>query len=372
MSKPQGQSGATPAVLAASGAIPGMEGGAIDVAVLQRVMSRGPVTFAEIPAPSLDGLSVEVSATQDPGSEEILDRFDELILERAPRKERQPGERIELGDHVVADLVAFSQGQLLPDSSAEGAEFWLTPEELEDGLAQALAGAAVGSNVQVKLTLPNDYPVESLRGEPAVFAVRIRSAESVAVPDGDPEDPAYLKALELPEEVDVIYRELAEEAFSEREIHQQQYVLQEAFTELVRRSPAKISDTDLDTISGGLWREQQGQFLTDLKVDDQSRATAAKVWLDDPRIRDDVRRNLQILLVLQALAREHKVTLTDAEFVDAVASLAENIEVDRKTVEAELKTDVEMAAFLRNQILVMRTLDLILSKVDIRVISARE
>lgn len=139
------------------------------------------VVLPEVEAPSLEGLS------------QVQERF--LGLARAPATERYryPTEPISWGDEVLLDLAGYSQGQLIPFSLRT--EVWLTvrAEPLLPGLYEALVGRSPGEGLAVDLTVPESYPVESLRGLPARFVVHIRAARQVTCPDL--ESPGFLQAF---------------------------------------------------------------------------------------------------------------------------------------------------------------------------------
>lgn len=141
------------------------------------------VVLPEVEAPSLEGLSVTLPAPRGFSAEQVQERFLELARAHATERYRYPGEQISWGDEVLLDLAGYSQGRLMPFSLRT--EVWLSvrAEPLLPGLYEALVGRSPGEGLAVDLTVPESYPVESLRGIPARFVVHIRAARQVTYPD---------------------------------------------------------------------------------------------------------------------------------------------------------------------------------------------
>ncbi|MFL5352764.1 hypothetical protein [Archangium sp.] len=125
--------------------------------------------------------------------EQVQERFLELAHAHATECYRYPSEPISWGDEVLLDLAGYSQGHLIPFSLRT--EVWLAvqPEPLLPGLYEALVGRSPGEGLAVDLTVPESYPIESLRGMPARFVVHIRAARQVTYPDV--ESPGFLQAF---------------------------------------------------------------------------------------------------------------------------------------------------------------------------------
>ena len=161
---------------------------------LWRDEKRQPVVLPEVEAPSLEGLSVTLPAPQGFTAEQVQERFLELARPHATELYRYPTEQITWGDEVLLNLAGYTQGRLIPFSLRT--EEWLPvrPDSLLPGLYEALVGRSPGEGLVVDLTLPAEYPVESLRGAPARFVVQHPGRARGDVPGpGEPEVPPGLR-----------------------------------------------------------------------------------------------------------------------------------------------------------------------------------
>ena len=90
----------------------------------------------------------------------------------ATERARLPTEEIAWADEVLLNLAGYCEGRLIPFSVKTDVWLPLEPEPLLPGLYEAIVGQVPTEGLVVDLTLPSDYPVESLPGAPARFLVR--------------------------------------------------------------------------------------------------------------------------------------------------------------------------------------------------------
>ena len=94
---------------------------------------------------------------------------------------------------MLLNLAGYCEGKLIPFSVKTNVWLPLEPEPLLPGLYEAIVGQVPSEGLVVDITLPDDYPVEPLRGAPARFLVHIQAAREVTYPDL--ESPEFLQAF---------------------------------------------------------------------------------------------------------------------------------------------------------------------------------
>ena len=96
------------------------------------------------------------------------------------------GETAEKDDSLVIDFVGRVDGREFPGGKAEEFNLVLGSGQLVPGFEDQLLGAKSGDERDVSITFPPDYPEPKLAGQPAVFAVTVRSVskpDPIAVDD---------------------------------------------------------------------------------------------------------------------------------------------------------------------------------------------
>jgi trigger factor len=89
------------------------------------------------------------------------------------------------GDFVVISYSGTRDGEPFEGGSSERMPLVIGEERLIPGFEEHLVGARPGESVEFDITFPDDYPQESLRGQPAHFAVQLRELREKVMPPVD-------------------------------------------------------------------------------------------------------------------------------------------------------------------------------------------
>jgi trigger factor len=286
------------------------------VAPVEQLVQRLPITtgvntrphLPDVKAPSLEGLEVTVPAGEDLTEDDLLERFHELARAHAEVRERAEGEPLSMGDEVRLDILGYANGRLIPFSTRLGHWMELAPQVMLPGFAEVIAEANVGDSLQVGITLPDDYPVESLRGMPARFLVDVRAAREVRMPDTESDE--FLRVLGRGATHDEVVASIVDELEGERAdllwMDAQNLVLDT----LVARTDVKVPEALVHEEIRRRWSQAEGEALALKNFSLEEQQEALDGWLHHPGIRDDVERRLKIALVLRAIAARDKLQLT--------------------------------------------------------------
>lgn len=136
-------------------------------------------------------LTRPVADVEDKSIDEALDRIAGQQKEFEPRKGDSPAES---GDRVQIDFVGKVDGEAFDGGAAEDAFLEIGSNSYIPGFEDQLIGAKPGDEVEVKVTFPDEYSVESLCGKDAVFEVEIKE---VAAPKKIDIDDDFAKRLGL-------------------------------------------------------------------------------------------------------------------------------------------------------------------------------
>ncbi|PTL76631.1 peptidylprolyl isomerase [Vitiosangium sp. GDMCC 1.1324] len=257
-------------------------------------------------APSLEGLSVTINPPEAFTPEQVQARFLELARPLATERYRYPSEKLAWGDEVLLDIVGYSHGKLIPFSLSTGEWIRLEPEPLLPGLYESLVGRTPRDSLNVELTLPGDYPVESLRGKLARFSLQIKGAREVTYPELN--NPAFLRAFgyggTLAEATRAVLRQMEAEATQLLLCQVQRQVLATVAARTRVTVPAELIDEEIRR----RWSASEGRAMSELGFDDARRDESLRAWLGDTATRAEVELRLRIALALGAICKRDRVT----------------------------------------------------------------
>lgn len=325
-------------------------------------LDNAPVKLPEVQAPSLEGLTAELSP-RPITQEDLLERLAELVREQAQRRERAGEETVALGDEVLLDTIGYAQGRIIPFSVRENGWALVNPDPLLPGFFEALVGRQVGLSVDIALTLPADYPVEALRGVAARFLVDVKQARELTLPDpGSPEFIASLgRGATLPE----VMRHLGEELATERMEEAEREAREQVLDVLVERARVEVPPALVDEEIRRRWVEAERPILQRKAFEPDELQQALDAWQQDPLTRADAERRLKIALVLAAIARRDQLQ-PQREALDSIAELLTGpAKIPREELKRVLQSDAAARERLSHVMMQLAALDHVMSKVKL-------
>lgn len=118
---------------------------------------------------------------------------DEDVVENLESKRSAQAELVlkeeaaENGDTVVIDFEGFKDGEAFEGGKGDNFSLELGSNSFIPGFEEQLVGTKAGDEVEVNVTFPEDYQAENLKGQDAVFKVKVHEVKAKELPELDDE-----------------------------------------------------------------------------------------------------------------------------------------------------------------------------------------
>lgn len=266
-------------------------------------------------------------------------QFAELVI-----KEDAPAEE---GDTVVIDYEGSVDGEVFEGGSATNYSLELGSDSFIPGFEEQLVGVETGSEVEVKVTFPEDYHAEDLAGKEAVFNVTVHEIKTKELPELDDEF-----AKDVDDDVETI-DELREKIREELETTRKQYADEARDEEAIRKAVenAEIPEIPYDMTHEEVHRQMdmfynnlQQQGMTPEMYFNITQTSEADLHAQfEIGAEDSVRTNL----VIEAIVEAEGLAASEEEQEEEISELAEqynlSVEQVREVLSPELLTrDIAM------------------------------
>ena len=129
-------------------------------------------TLPDVPKPQIDKLELE-RLTVEADDAAVEAQIRNLASSQKNWVGAPKTRKAEQGDLVVMDYVGTVDGEEFAGGTGEGMSVEIGSGSLIPGFEEGLVGAKAGDERKVKVTFPDDYPAENLKGKPAEFAVKV-------------------------------------------------------------------------------------------------------------------------------------------------------------------------------------------------------
>ncbi len=247
--------------------------------------------------------------------EELDEELNTLRERRASLVDEPEGTEAETGATLVIDYAGRIDGDLFEGGAAEGATIELGSGRLVPGFEDQLVGATAGSEREVRITFPEDYPAEELAGKDAVFDVTVKAVQKKDLPELDDD---FAKGLGQDEDLAALKERIRGDRTKAREREADREARRTLIDALIERTefevPAGMIDRQLQSRLQ-MAHQQLAQVLPHEEL--QQRIDE---WRE--QWRPDAERDVRELLLLDAVAEHQEIEVSDEEVEAKIEEMA--------------------------------------------------
>ena len=247
------------------------------------------------------------------------------------------GVKIEEGMVAVIDFEGFLNGTPFQGGKGEDYSLEIGSHTFIPGFEEALVGLKKGDKKDVKVTFPENYHSEELKGKPVVFKVVIKEVKERVFPEFNKE---FFEDLNVGgvESLDDLKHYIEENLKAEKEHQLEDDYLFKCLDEVVKNSKFDIPEEMTNDEVNRLVREFSEKLqYQGLKLEDYLKYTNSN--LDDFKgtLKDEANRRVGYRLVMDAVADKEKLEVSDEELEKGLEDAAKQYQMSREDFEKEIK-----------------------------------
>ena len=257
------------------------------------------------------------------------------------------------GDVANIDFKGTIDGVAFDGGEAQGFDLEIGSHSFIDTFEDQLVGLNVGDKKDVKVTFPNEYHVDELKGKPAVFAVTVNSVKEKVLPELDDAFASDVSEFETLAEYKADIKAHLEEHMQEHiRISLENEILDKITENMEVEIPDAMVDTELDNIFKDL---EYRLMYQGLRLEDYANYLGKS--LEDMRNekREDALKSVKIRLALQEIINQEKITFTDSEVEDKIKEMAKSANKTIKEYKNSLSN--EHLNYIKNDILMTKLMN---------------
>lgn len=285
--------------------------------------------------------------------------IDEIVsnIRKAYAEKKVMKKPAELGDEVIIDFVGKKDGEAFQGGTAKDYHLELGSHSFIPGFEEGIVGHQSGDKFELPLTFPKDYHEKSLAGAKTVFEVLLKQVNAVELP---PLDEKFAKKCGPFKNMDELRADIKKNLQAQNEARTMEKFKDDLVEALVKKStvaaPEILIEDQLRFIKADIERNAaaSGDKLEDYL---KKNGTTREEW--EKQAREVAEKRVKASLVLQILARDAKIEVSDD---DVLAKIAELRDVYQKSPEAlkNLK-DPRVKMDVRNRMVIEKTLNFLVS-----------
>lgn len=243
------------------------------------------------------------------------------------------------GDSVVIDYEGFADGEAFEGGKAEGYSLELGSHTFIPGFEEQLIGVKAGDEKEVKVTFPEEYHAEDLKGKEATFKVKVIEVQVKELPALDDE---FAKDVSEFDTLDELKKDTAEQLAKEQKRQRKIDAETKAIDRAIETSELDVPDLmvqeEIDQNMENMEKQMQGQGIT---LDDYLKYTGSTKEDFRNTMKPDAEKNIKAELVLAAIAEAEAIEATDEEMDKEIKQYADafnhEFEAYKKTLDDRMK-----------------------------------
>ena len=220
------------------------------------VATKPEVTLGEYKGLEVDKVSTRVTQKE----------VDAKIQEEAEKNARTitvEDRAVQDGDEVVLDFEGFVDGVAFEGGKGENYPLTIGSGSFIPGFEEQLVGAEAEKEVEVKVTFPEDYHAEDLKGKEAVFKCTVHEIKAKELPEIDDEFAAEVSEFDTLEEYKAdVKAKIKEQKAAEGKAKQEDQVVEQAVKNATYELPEAMVETQAEQMANDFAQRMQSQGLT--------------------------------------------------------------------------------------------------------------
>lgn len=311
----------------------------------------------EIPAPSIEGLKLE-RLTVEPDEAALNEQLQRLADSNKSWKDAPKGHKAGKGDLVVMDFVGTIDGEKFDGGSGEDMQVELGSGNLIPGFEEGLEGVKAGESRDVKVTFPDDYASDKVKGKPANFAINVKAVKVAGESKVDEDFAKSLGLDSLDKLKEILRDQQTQELNNLTRTHMKRRLLDQLAAAHDFPVPESMVEAEYQNIMAQLRHEAEHE--------DDTAAALAELDKEAGEYRKIAERRVRLGLLLSEIGAANGVEVSQQEMSRLIMQAAQQYQPkDREKFIQYIQQEPMAAAQLRAPLYEDKVVDFLFSKADV-------
>ena len=262
------------------------------------------------------------------------------------------------GDQLLIDFVGRIDGEAFEGGAAEDAELVLGAGQFIPGFEEQLVGAAAGADVTVKVTFPEEYQVERLKGQAAEFEVKVKEVRAPKESKADDALAVNLGLADLAALREAIRANLEGEYQGASRFKLKRALLYALDARHDIPLPARMVEAEFDAI----WSQVKADEEKEGRAPEDAGKSEETLRAEYRRIAE---RRVRLGLVLAEIGRRENVVISDQELTEAMRNEARRYGEMAQRMFDYLRENPQAQAGIRAPLYEEKVVDLIIGRAQV-------
>ncbi len=229
---------------------------------------------------------------------------------------------LENNDIAIIDFEGFKDGVAFEGGKGENYSLTIGSNTFIPGFEEQLIGMKNGEEREIKVTFPEDYHAEDLKGQEATFKVKLNEIKQVVIPELNKDFFDDLGMEGITDE-ESLRKQVEENIKAHKEHHAEDHFIDELLEEGIKNMEVEIPDVMIEEELNRMIR----QYEENLKMQGLTLAQFYQFTNSDEaalkdQMREEAEKRVKSRLLLEEITKLEKIEVTDEEAEKEAEDLA--------------------------------------------------
>jgi trigger factor len=279
-------------------------------------------------------------------------------LEQNSRTVTVDDRAVQDGDITTIDFEGFVDDKAFEGGKGEDYSLTIGSHSFIDNFEEQLIGKAIGEDVDINVTFPEEYQAKELAGKPALFKVKVKEIKVKELPELDDDFAQDVSEFNtLNEYKDSIRTTIKEKKEKELKTEKENEVIDKIIEDSLMDIPEPMVDSQANQLAEEFAQRISQQGLS-IEQYFQFTGMDAKKFMES--MRPQAVKRIQSRLVLEAVVKAEKIETTEEELDKELTEMAEKYQMEIDKLK-ELVGDKEKEQ-IKADIAVQKAVDFVVEK----------
>ncbi len=277
-------------------------------------------TYPEVKLGKYKKLGVEKESVEVT-EEEIKNAIDEMRNRYAENITKDGA--IEEGNIAIIDFDGYKDGVAFEGGKAENYSLEVGSHTFIPGFEEQLVGLKAGDEKDIEVTFPEDYHAEDLKGQKAIFKIKVNEVKEVKIPELDKDFFEDL-GMEGIDSEESLRKQVTENIEAHKEHHAEDHfidsLLEKAMEGMTVDVPEAMVTEEVDRM---LRQYEENLKMQGITLEQFYQFTNSDEAALKDQMKEEALKRVKERLLLEAIKEQEKIEATEEEVEKEADSLAE-------------------------------------------------
>lgn len=231
--------------------------------------------------------------------------------------------KAETGDTLVIDFEGFKDDIAFDGGKGENYSLEIGSNTFIPGFEEQLIGVKKDEETEVKVTFPEDYHSEDLKGQSAIFKVKVHEIKTTVIPELDKDFFEDL-GMEGVDSKETLEKQLEENIKAQKEHHAEDHFIDNLLKEAIKNMTVEIPTPMINEETERMIKQYEENLkMQGITLEQFYQFTNSTEEALKEQMKEEAENRVASRLLLEAIMLEEKIELSKEEIEKEADSLAE-------------------------------------------------